>query len=398
MNQQRDSGISILVFLFLIGLLAELDYQLIPPLLPLLAKDFRVDPGYGGRAVTVYSFSSALFSLLFGHLSDRFGRRPFILLGLLCFSSVSFLTRYAGSMEVFFLLRFLSGMATGALVPSLTSFAADYFRYEQRGRAMGILSMTYFVAAIAGIPLAAMVASTWGWRPIFFTLSAGALGCAMLVYRILTTSLHQAEAALSTPRLGLERVQLVWKRIIRDRGTSSILVASMLSSSAIVGFITYLGSHLVADRHLSVKQVGLVYLFCGVASVLGAPLSGVLSDKWAKRPILILSGVVLAFCFLLIPTLPLNFWLFGFLGLAGLAIAFRIAPFLAILTELVPADERGTVLAIRVALSQLGIALTTYLASYAFLYKGFSLVGFLVAIELLLSSAFVFFFVIEPKT
>ena len=65
--------------------------------------------------------------------------------------------------------------------------------------------------------------------------------------------------------------------------------------------------------------------------------------------------------FLLIPILPWNFWLFGVLGLAGLAIAFRIAPFLAIMTELVPSDERGTVLALRVALSQLGIALTTYL-------------------------------------
>ncbi len=55
-----------------------------------------------------------------------------------------------------------------------------------------------------------------------------------------------------------------------------------------------------------------------------------------KAPILILSGVVLALCFLLIPALPWNFWLFGALGLAGLAIAFRIAPFLAITTELVP--------------------------------------------------------------
>jgi predicted MFS family arabinose efflux permease len=398
MNQQKDNVTGILGFLFLIGLLGELDYQLIPPLLPLLAKDFQVDPGYGGRAVTVYSLSSAFFSLLFGYLSDRLGRKPFILLGLLGFSSVSFLTRYAGSMEMFFLLRCLSGMATGALVPSMTSFAADSFRYEQRGRAMGILSMPYFVAAIVGIPLAAVVASTWGWRPIFLTLSAAALGCAALVYRILTDPSTQVEAVAIPQRLELERIQMVWKRILKNRETSSILLASMLSSSAIVGFITYLGSHLVADRHLSVKQVGFVYLFCGVASLLGAPLSGILSDKWAKQPILILSGVVLALCFLVIPALPWNFWLFGALGLAGLAIAFRIAPFLAITTELVLPEERGTVLALRVALSQLGIGLTTYLASHAFLYKGFRLVGLLVAVELLLSSAFVFFFVVEPET
>jgi len=283
-------------------------------------------------------------------------------------------------------------------VPSMTSFAADYFRYEQRGRAMGILSMPYFVAAIVGIPLAAVVASTWGWRPIFLVISVAALGCATLVYRVLTDPLTHPETVIVPQRLGFERIQLVWKRIISRRDTFSILVASMLSSSAIVGFITYLGSHLVADRHVSLKQVGLVYLFCGVASVLGAPLSGYLSDRWAKRPILILSGVVLALCFLIIPALPWNFWLFGALGLAGLAIAFRIAPFLAITTELVLPDERGTVLALRIALSQLGIAVTTYLASHAFLHRGFLLVGVLVALELLLSSAFVLFFVKEPET
>src|SRR3990172_12607870 len=111
MKQKKYNAIVILALLFVIGFLGELDYQLIPPLLPLLAKDFRVDPGYGARAVTVYSLSAAFFSLLFGYLSDRHGRRPFILLGLLSFSIAAFLTSHAGSVESFFLLRLLSGMA-----------------------------------------------------------------------------------------------------------------------------------------------------------------------------------------------------------------------------------------------------------------------------------------------
>ncbi|MFN8008132.1 MAG: MFS transporter [Terriglobia bacterium] len=395
MNQQKDETIHILVLLSLIGLLGELDYQLIPPLLPLLAKDFHVAPGYGGRVVTVYSLSSAFFSLLFGSLSDRFGRRPFILLGLVGFSITAFLIRYAGSMEIFFLLRFLSGMATGAIVPSTTSLAADYFRYQHRGRAMGILSVPYFVAAIIGIPLATFAASTWGWRPIFLLISAAALGCALRVYGTLPDP-SRSEETQKLPEL--KRLHQVWVRIVRRRDLLSILVASVLSSSAIVGFITYLGSHLVVDRHISVKQVGLVYLFCGVASVFGAPLSGILSDKWAKRPVLVLSGVILAVCFGFIPLLSWSFWLFVVLGVAGLSISFRIAPFLALTTELVLSHERGTVLALRGALAQLGIALTTYLASYAMLSKGFYFVGQIVALELFLSSALVYFFVKEPET
>jgi predicted MFS family arabinose efflux permease len=99
---------------------------------------------------------------------------------------------------------------------------------------MGILSMPYFVAAIVGIPLGAVVASTWGWRPLFLVLSAAGLGYATLVYRILTNPSTHAGAVAIPQRLGLERIQLAWKRIIRDRGTASILVASMLSSGAIV--------------------------------------------------------------------------------------------------------------------------------------------------------------------
>ena len=57
--------------LFSIGLLGEVDYQMIPPLLPLLAKDFGVLPAAAGRAVPVYSLASAVFSLVFGYLSDH---------------------------------------------------------------------------------------------------------------------------------------------------------------------------------------------------------------------------------------------------------------------------------------------------------------------------------------
>jgi predicted MFS family arabinose efflux permease len=279
MKQGKQNPIVILALLFMIGFLGELDYQLIPPLLPLLAKDFTIDPGYGARAVTVYSLSSAFFSLLFGYLSDRHGRKPFILLGLLSFSIAAFLTSQARSVESFFLLRFLSGMATGAIVPSVTSLAADSFHYEQRGRAMGVLSVPYFMAAIIGIPAAAIVASALGWRPIFQAISVSALGCGITTYLALRHIPSGIPTRIESPRrFEFGHLQSVWKRILKRQDTLSILLASMFSSSAIVGFITYLGSHLATQHHLSVKQVGFVYLYCGLASVVGAPLSGFISD------------------------------------------------------------------------------------------------------------------------
>src|SRR5215467_480046 len=146
-----DHGFT-LILLFSISLLGELDYQIIPPLLPLLAATFQVEPGHVGRMVPVYAVSAGFFSLLFGHLSDRHGRKPFMKYGLVGFSLGALLTSIAQTVELLYLARFVTGMATGALTTCATSYAADFFHYQRRGRAMGILSAAYFAAAIIGIP------------------------------------------------------------------------------------------------------------------------------------------------------------------------------------------------------------------------------------------------------
>ena len=98
-----------------------------------------------------------------------------------------------------------------------------------------------------------------------------------------------------------------------------------------------------------------------------------------------------------VPKLAWGPGLFVVLALAGLSIAFRMAPLLAITTELVNASERGTFLALRNALSQLGIAASTLSASYLFASSGYAWVGVLLACLLSISSLVILFFVKEPQ-
>ena len=145
------------------------------------------------------------------------------------------------------------------------------------------------------------------------------------------------------------------------------------------------------------QQVGLVFLLCGVASLAGAPLSGFVADRWAKKPLLVLSGLVLSACVVAAPRLVWGPGLFAVLALAGLSIAFRMAPLLAITTELVNQSERGTFLALRNAVSQLGIAASTLSASYLFAAWGYAWVGVFSACLLTTSSLVILFFVKEPQ-
>src|SRR2546425_5566585 len=391
-----DPGLT-LVLLFLVSLLGEVDYQIIPPLLPLVAATFHVQPAYVGRAVPVYSISAGVFSLLFGCLSDQFGRKPFIKYGLVGFSVASLLTCLAGSMELLFVARFLTGMTTGALATCATSYAADAFHYEKRGQAMGILSGAYFTAAILGVPVASTIAARSGWRPIFLVVSGLAVFAALLVSKFLETNAHGSRSPLPQERLNLARIKKMTVASLKNRETAAILWASLLSSGAIVAFITYLGSHLNGHLHVPIQRVGLVFLWAGVASLIGAPLSGVLSDQWGKKTVLIVSGIVLAACLFVLPRLSWDLWLLGVLGLAGLAIAFWMAPFLAIITELVSPQQRGTLLAVRNTLSQLGIAASTWVSSYCYLYWGYPAVGLFSASLIAASTLVVLFLVVEPN-
>ena len=263
---------------------------------------------------------------------------------------------------------------------------------------MGILSTAYFAAAILGIPAATTVAGRWGWRPIFLVTASAALFCGILVWKFIQAeTAAQVHAIDSRHRLSFSRIRQVFGLCLQRRDTLSVLLASPLSSGAIVAFITFLSSHLISEQHVTVQQVGLVFLFCGLASLAGAPLSGIVADRWAKKPLLVLSGFVLSACVAAVPKLAWGPGLFAVLALTGLSIAFRMAPLLAITTELVNPSERGTFLALRNALSQLGIAASTLSASYLFASWGYAWVGVFSACLLTTSSLVILFFVKEPQ-
>jgi MFS transporter, DHA1 family, inner membrane transport protein len=150
------------------------------------------------------------------------------------------------------------------------------------------------------------------------------------------------------------------------------------------------------NLRVSVQQVGLAFLISGAASLFGAPLSGVIADKWGKRPLLILSGLVLASALAVIPGMAWGPELFGMMGLAGFAMAFRIAPLLALTTELVEPEMRGTFLALRSALASLGIAVSTFVSSYCYQIGGYQAVGLFASGLILVSTLLILVLVREP--
>ena len=159
MSGEKGFKWTVALILFGVLFLGVSDTQLVAPLLPLIAQDLDTTPGHAGIIVTTYSLAAAAFALIVGPLSDRVGRKKVLVSGLALFTIASFLTYHVSTFNALVILRAMTGLAAGTLSTSALSFAGDYYPYEQRGRAMGILSMGYFVAFVIGVPAGALAAS-----------------------------------------------------------------------------------------------------------------------------------------------------------------------------------------------------------------------------------------------
>jgi len=351
------------------------DTQLVAPLLPLIAKDLGTTPGHAGIIVTTYSLAAAAFALFVGPLSDRVGRKKVLVSGLALFTLASFLTYHVSTFNALVILRAMTGFAAGTLSTSALSFAGDYYPYEQRGRAMGILSMSYFAAFVIGIPLLSLVASRVGWHWVFGCLSAGA--GVMFVIAFL-----RLPSQAGHPRPARQRSGFVDHFRKRDRFAG--MVAAFLTSGGIVGFLTYVGAWLKTTYDMGVERIGLLFMVSGAAAIIASPLSGWLSDHAGKRNVIIWSNVVLAFLFVIVARAGLGVWLVVGVAMLSIAASARQAPLHAITTEIVAPETRGEYIAMRNASSQIGIAAVATISASAFDRAGFSAVALVAAVTTLL--------------
>jgi predicted MFS family arabinose efflux permease len=356
------------LILFGILFLGVSDTQLIPPLLAPIADELATSPGRLGTIVTVYALAAAAAALLLGPLSDRIGRKRLISLALMLFAGASVLTARSHYLSTLVIARVLTGFAAGALSTLSLTYAADLYPYRHRGRAMGILSMAYFLAFVVGIPAGALLTSLYSWRWVFIGLSGA--GAVMLCVTIWQLPADHGRA----PSVGAASILHHFRHPDRVAG----IVAAFLTSGGLVGFITYVGVWLDAQG-IGVDRYFLLFMAAGVAATLASPISGWISDRAGKTVVIVNANIALAALFIGVSGLSWGPALFIGISLLSVTASARQAPLHALTTELVNREVRGSYVAIRNAASQLGIGTIAAVSAFAFDASGFRAVALIAA-------------------
>ena len=152
-------------------LLDAIGIGLIFPIMPDLLLDLGIENVsdaalYGGALTTVYAVMQFVFLPIFGNLSDRYGRRPVLLLAIAALAVDYIVMGLATSFAVLFIGRVIAGIA-GATVSTATAYIADISAPEDRGKNFGMIGAAFGVGFILG-PAIGGIVGEFGIRLPFF--------------------------------------------------------------------------------------------------------------------------------------------------------------------------------------------------------------------------------------
>ena len=371
---EEARALSVLVSLLGLGLL---DSQILAPVLPEIARSLGTSESAIGRTVSGYAIAAAISALVVGPLSDSHGRKRFLVLAGVILTLGSLLVVLAPTFVTFAIARLVTGAGAGIVSALVVAAIGDLVPYERRGRAMGWVAAAYFAAPILGVPVAAALADRFGWRVNYLVF--GVIG-SMLVFVV---ALWFRDAT-TRPQPVRRRS---YARFLQARSTAAGAFAAFFVTGGLTGFLLYLGAYLQGRLHLTLTEVGLVFLIAGVSSLAGALGAGRIADRAGKIRVAVYGSAALAALLLMVPFVS-GFALYALLGLVGLVAAARVAPLQSLVTELVSQEERGAYVALRNTFSQGGnataAAIGGALYESSFAYLCWMTAGFSVAAVLLL--------------
>lgn len=146
--------------------LSSVDNGIVSNVLPRIAADLNGMPLYAWAA-TGNLLGKAIATLLFGKLSDMFGRQKLLLASLALFTIGAVGSAFAASFEMLIVFRTIEGVGTGALIPIAFMVVADMFSSRERGKWASTLNLASMFAFLVGPTLGGMMADSFGWRWTF---------------------------------------------------------------------------------------------------------------------------------------------------------------------------------------------------------------------------------------
>lgn len=336
-----------LLLIMIIQFLIYFGFSMVIPVVPELVTELGVSTVHVGWLLATYSIAGFIVAPLFGRLSDKYGRRPILLGGLIVFAlSFLFFGLYIDNLVIMYIARVFGGIASGALYTATTSMVADISSREERTRYMGLIGMSIGLGFIFGPGVGGILGDIN--LSFAFYMTAAVLAGAFVFALIKIEETYKPSTENPVSQLRIVPSEYFLKPVGILLITTFVIMFTMSGMESTFQLLT------IELISITPTQMGVLFLIGGLlnAAVQGGYIRTLKPHQ--EYPVMIAGQMMTIIAFIMLPFVP-NLW---FAGIALILLMLGNALARTLLTSLITREaedhEMGRMTSTTYALDSLG--------------------------------------------
>ncbi len=277
MNTQRRN-LYILIFVLFVVMLG---YGIVIPIFPFYIESMDAGGMELGLLAASYALMRLIFGPIWGGLSDRVGRKPILLVGILGYVVTMVWFGLATQLWMLFAARILAGILSSATAPTTMAYIGDSTSEDERGGGMGLLGAAGGIGTIVGPALGGFLADTSLSLPFF--IAAGMALLALVLATIFLPEPHPARE--QKEKEAIVDLRVWWQAIFSPIG--SLFILTFISTCGFMIFASVFGLYGLERFNYGPEQVGIIMMVLGLVSALAQGLvAGPATKRWGDETII----------------------------------------------------------------------------------------------------------------
>ena len=274
----ESSGLRLIILLGLVAALAPLSIDMYLPSFPTIRSDFGATAGQVQLTLSSYMLGFTLGQLGYGPLSDRFGRRPVLIAGIVLYVTMTIICAISISPEMLVVFRGLQALGGAAGTVLSRAIIRDCFSGPYMARAMSLL-LTFILFAPMIAPVFGGYILIWfGWRAIFWTLAI----CGCLALLIVFLGIGESLPRERRMKPGFGPVLKSYIRVLSHREALGYILSGGATFGALFAFLS--GASFVYIEYYGVAPEHMGYIFA-------VNVIGVMAGGWLNSRLVVIRGV-----------------------------------------------------------------------------------------------------------
>ena len=272
-------GRPLAIVLGLLTIFGPISMDLYLPVLPALTAELQSTTSVAQLTITACLLGLAIGQVVAGPLSDRFGRRTPLLIGVIAYTVTSVLCALSPTVETLILARFIQGLAGAVGIVIAQAAGRDVYSGGKLIRYYGRLTVLGGLAAIIGPVIGGQLATFTDWRGVFLFLAAvgvAILVASLLVFRETLPKDHRITG-------GLSHTLNDFRRLLADRMFVGAVLITGFTYSAIFAYLSGATYILQGMYGLSPQEYSLAFGLNSLGFVIFGFISGRLTEHWSER-------------------------------------------------------------------------------------------------------------------